>query len=168
MNTTIEQTNSKNNNLIISLYGSEIAVGIEGTKEEINQQFNRFFNIGGAAPNCTESFCSEDSDTGDNYLHFLSDRFAYFLSSEEDMIKAFETEQFMIMNTKSNPEYKGKKDGILNEVKTLARELYKNIKRESFMLYKTSEQVAFKQLDGGAPSLDLSSVNFFSSHAYVS
>ena len=166
MNTTTEQT--KNSNIVISLYGSEIAVGIEGTKEEINQQFNRFFNMGGAAPNCTTSFCSEDSDTGDNYLHFLSDRFAYFLSDEEAMIKALETEQLMNMNAKPNPEHKGKKDGILNEVKALAKELYKNIKRENFMLYKTSEQVAFKKLDGGAPSLDLSSLNFFSTHAHVS
>lgn len=166
MNTTTEQ--NKNSNLVISFYGSEIAVGIEGTREEINQQFNRFFNMGGAAPNCTTSFCSEDSDTGDNYLHFMSDRFAYFLSDEEAMIKALETEQLMNMNAKSNPEHKGKKDGVLKEVKALASEIYKNIKRENFMLYKTSEQVAFKKLDGGAPSLDLSSLNFFSSHAYVS
>lgn len=166
-NTTNTQTENKNSNLVISLYGSEIAVGIEGTKEQINQQFNRFFNMGGAAPNCTSSFCSEDSDTGDNYIHFLSDRFAYFLSSEEDMIKAFETEQLMNMNAKPNPEHKGKKDGILNEVKALAKELYKNIKRENFMLYKTSEQVAFKKLDGGAPSLDMSSLNFFSTHSLV-
>jgi hypothetical protein len=47
-------------------------------------------------------------------------------------------------------------------------ELYKNIKRENFMLYKTSEQIAFKKLDGGAPSLDMSSLNFFSTHAHVS
>jgi hypothetical protein len=166
MNNTTAQ--NKNNNLIISYYGSEIAVGIEGTKEQITQQFNRFFNMGGAAPNCTASFCSEDSDAGDNYIHFLSDRFAYFLSNEEAMIKALETEQLMNMNAKPNPEHKGKRDGILNEVKALAVDLYKSIKRENFMLYKTSEQVAFKKLDGGAPSLDMSSLNFFSTHAHVS
>ena len=164
-NTTNSQT--ENSNLVISLYGSEIAVGIEGTKEQITQQFNRFFNMGGAAPNCTAAFCSEDSDAGDNYIHFLSDRFAYFLSHEEAMIKALETEQLMNMNAKPNPEHKGKKDGILNEVKALASELYKNIKRENFMLYKTSDQAAFKKLDGGAPSMDMSSLNFFSSHCYV-
>ena len=166
MNTTTEQTN-RNSNLIVSLYGSEIAIGIEGTKEEINQQFNRFFNLGGAAANCTERFCSEDYDTGDNYIHFMSDRFAYFLSSEEDMIKAFETEQLMTLNSKPNPEHKGKKDGILNEVKAQAVEIYTNLRRENFMLYKTSEQAAFKKLDGGAPSFDMSSVNFFSTHAFV-
>jgi hypothetical protein len=165
-NTTTQQ--DQNSNLVISLYGSEIAVGIEGTKEQITQQFNRFFNMGGAAPNCTSSFCSEDSDAGDNYIHFLSDRFAYFLSDEEAMIKALETEQLMNMNAKPNPEHKGKRDGILNDIKALAVELYKSIKRENFMLYKTSEQVAFKKLDGGAPSLDMSSLNFFSTHAHVS
>ena len=165
-NTTNTQT--ENSNLVISLYGSEIAVGIEGSKEEITQQFNRLFNMGGAAPNCTAAFCSEDSDAGDNYIHFLSDRFAYFLSNEEAMIKAFETEQLMNANAKSNPEHKGKKDGILNDIKALAMELYKNIKRENFMLYKTSEQIAFKKLDGGAPSLDMSSLTFFSTHAHVS
>jgi hypothetical protein len=167
MTTPTTTAQNKNNNLIISYYGSEIAVGIEGTKEQITQQFNRFFNMGGAAPNCTAAFCSEDSDAGDNYIHFLSDRFAYFLSHEEAMIKALETEQLMIANSKPNPEHKGKRDGILNEVKTLAKELYKNIKRENFMLYKTSDQAAFKKLDGGAPSMDMSSVNFFSSHCYV-
>ena len=165
MNTTTEQT--KNSNIVISLYGSEIAVGIEGTKEEINQQFNRFFNMGGAAPNCTTSFCSEDSDTGDNYLHFMSDSFAYFLSTEEDMIKALVTEKIVSANSRSNPEHKGKQGGFLSEVQALAEKEYKQIKRENFMLYKTSEQIAFKKLDGGAPSLDLSSVNFFSTHAYV-
>lgn len=167
MNTTTEQTSNKNSNLVVSLYGSEIAVGIEGTREEINLQFNRFFNLGGAAHNCTEQFCSEESNTGDNYLHFMSDRFAYFLSSEEAMTEAFQTEMLMNANARPNPEHKGKKDGILNEVKALAKELYKNIKRENFMLYKTSEQAAFKKLDGGAPSLDLSSLNFFSTHSLV-
>jgi hypothetical protein len=166
-NTAQNQIENKNSNIVISLYGSEIAVGIEGTKEQINQQFNRFFNMGGAAPNCTSAFCSEDSNTGDNYIHFLSDRFAYFLSNEEAMIKALETEQLMNMNAKPNPEHKGKKDGILNDVKALALDLYKNIKRENFMLYKTSEQAAFKKLDGGAPSLDMSSLNFFSTHSFV-
>jgi hypothetical protein len=165
MTTTTAQ--NKNSNIIISLYGSEIAVGIEGTKEEINQQFNRFFNMGAAAPNCTSSFCSEDSDTGENYLHFTCDRFAYFLSTEEDMIKALATEKIVSANGQSNPEHKGKKGGFLSELQALAEKEYKEIKRENFMLYKTSEQVAFKKLDGGAPSLDMSSLNFFSSHCYV-
>ena len=97
----------------------------------------------------------------------MSDRFAYFLSSEEDMIKAFETEMLVDMNTRPNPQYKGKKDGVLNEVKAKAKEVYSNLRRENFMLYKTSEQAAFKKLDGGAPSLDASSLNFFSTHAFI-
>jgi hypothetical protein len=165
MNNTNTQT--ENSNLVISLYGSEIAVGIEGTKEEINQQFNRFFNMGAAAPNCTSSFCSEDSDTGENYLHFTCDRFAYFLSTEEDMIKALVTEKIVSANSRSNPEHKGKQGGFLSEVQALAGKEYKQIKRENFMLYKTTEQAAFKKLDGGAPSLDLSSLNFFSTHSFV-
>lgn len=157
----------KNQNITISLYGSEIAVGIEGTRDEINTQFNRFFNMGAAAPNCSSAFCSEDSDTGDNYLHFTCENFAYFLSTEEDMIKALVTEKIVDMNGKSNPEHKGKKHGVLADIKQLAVSEYKQIRRENFMLYKTSEQVAFKKLDGGAPSLDMSSINFFSSHCYV-
>jgi len=165
--TPTKQTNENNSNLIVSLYGSEIAIGIEGTKEEINQQFNRFFNLGGAAANCTSAFCSEDSDTGDNYLHFMCDTFAYFLSSEEDMIKAFETESLISFNSKSNPQFKGKKDGVLAEVKQAAKETYQNIRRENFMLYKTSDQIAFKKLDGGAPALDVSSLNYFATHTYL-
>lgn len=165
MNTTNTQT--QNSNLVISLYGSEIAVGIEGTKEQIEQQFIRFFNMGAAAANCTEAFCSEDSDTGNSYLHFTCDRFAYFLSSKEDMIKAFTTEKIVKANSQKNPTHKGKKGGFLAELKTLAKQEYENIKKENFMLYKSSEQAAFKKLDGGAPSLDTSSLNFFSSHCYV-
>ena len=164
---TPTMNNPSTNNLVVSLYGSQIAVGIEGSKEQIEGQFTRFFNMAGAAPNCTSAFCSEDYDTGDNYLHYMSDNFAYFLSSEEAMIKAFETEQLVKINSRSNPEYKGKKGGILQEVVETAKEAYKNIKRENFMLYQTSDQIAFKKLDGGAPSLDMSSLNFFSSHAYV-
>ena len=164
--TPTEQTNL-NSNLIVSLYGSEIAIGIEGTKQEINQQFNRFFNLGGAAANCTSAFCSEDSDTGDNYLHFMCDTFAYFLSSEEDMIKAFETESLVNLNSKSNPQFKGKKDGVLAEVKQTAKETYQNLRRENFMLNKTSDQIAFKKLDGGAPALDVSSLNYFATHTYL-
>ena len=164
---TPTMNNPSTNNLVVSLYGSQIAVGIEGSKEQIEGQFTRFFNMAGAAPNCTSAFCSEDYDTGDNYLHYMSDNFAYFLSSEEAMIKALETEQLVKINSRSNPEYKGKKGGILQEVVETAKEAYKNIKRENFMLYQTSDQIAFKKLDGGAPSLDMSSLNFFSSHAYV-
>ena len=97
----------------------------------------------------------------------MCDTFAYFLSSEEDMIKAFETEQLINLNSKSNPQFKGKKDGVLAEVKQAAKETYENLRRENFMLYKTSDQIAFKKLDGGAPALDMSSLNYFSSHIYL-
>jgi hypothetical protein len=165
--TPTPSTENKNANLIVSLYGSEIAVGIEGTKQEIENQFNRLFNIGAAAPSCSSAFCSEDSNVGDSYLHFTCDNFAYFLSTEEDMIKAFTTEKLIKANSQNNPQHKGKKGGILAEIQALAEKEYKEIKRENFMLYKTSEQVAFKKLDGGAPSLDMSSINFFSSHSYI-
>lgn len=158
MNNTTAQT--KNSNLIVSLYGSEIAVGIEGTREQIEQQFNRFFNLGAAASGCTSKFCSEDSNVGDNYLHFLSDTFAYFLSSEKAMVKALETEQFVNMNNGAdNSKFAGKKFGAMEVVKAQAIEDFKNIKRENFMLYKSSEVVATKQLDGGAPSWDMSDVS---------
>jgi hypothetical protein len=167
MTTTQTNNENKNANILISSYGSEIAVGIEGTKEQINQQFNRFFNVGAAAPNCTSAFCSDDANTGEGYLHFTCDTFAYFLSTEEDMIKGLVTEKLMQANSQSNPQHKGKKGGILAEFQALAEKEYSEIKREGFMLYKTSEQAAFKKLDGGAPSLDMSSLNFFSSHAYL-
>ena len=165
--TQTPSTENKNANIVISSYGSEIAVGIEGTKEQITKQFNRFFNMGAAAPNCTSAFCSDDTDTGEGYLHYTCDTFAYFLSTEEDMIKGLVTEKLMQANSQSNPQHKGKKGGILAEFQALAEKEYSEIKREGFMLYKTSEQAAFKKLDGGAPSLDMSSLNFFSSHAYL-
>ena len=83
------------------------------------------------------------------------------------MIKGLVTEKLVATNRQSNPQYKGKKGGILAEYQALAEKEYSEIKREGFMLYKTSEQAAFKKLDGGAPSLDMSSLNFFASHTYL-
>jgi hypothetical protein len=64
-------------NIIISAYGNGIAVGLHGTKEEIEKNFNRFFNWGATG----------QGELG-SYLHELSDNFSYFLSTEADMLRA--------------------------------------------------------------------------------
>jgi len=153
-------TKNKNSNIVISSYGNGLAVGIEGSNEEIQTQFNRFFNHGAAGRNCTEDFCNEQG-AGDNYIHFLSDRFAYFLSSEEAMLGAILNEKLMGLNAGliDCKSAKGKKDGLLHELKKESQENYNEIRRENFMGFNTSEGNYYKQLDGGAPSWDKSSVS---------
>ena len=158
MENQTNQTMNQNNNLVISSYGNGIAVGIEGSNDEIQIQFNRFFNHGGAGKNCTEDFCNEQG-AGDNYLHFVSDRFAYFLSSEESMIGSLLNEKLTKLNCSPNPSLKGKKGGIFNELKLQSQNEYNLIKRENFMGFKPSEFNSYQQLDGGAPSWDDSSVS---------
>jgi hypothetical protein len=160
MTNTTNQQNT-NNNLVISSYGNGLAVGIEGSREEIEIQFNRFFNHGGAGRFCTEDFCSENGEAGDNYLHFTCDRFAYFLSDDDSMIGAMLNEKLMQANIdpSSNLIHKGKKGGIYNELKENAIQEFSAIKRENFMGFKPSEVNFYQQLDGGAPSWDASSVS---------
>ncbi len=150
-----------NTNIVISSYGNAIAVGIEGSAEQIEMQFNRFFNHGAAGAFCTEEFSSKDGSTGESYLHFTCDNFAYFLSSEENMIKALLNEMLMQCNMEgaNNSMFIGKKGGAMNTLLQNAIESYKNIKRENFMGYKPTENNVYQQLDGGAPSWDASSVS---------
>lgn len=156
-NTTLT---NQNNNLFISRYGAGIAVGMEGTKEQIENQFNRFFNLAGAGHGCTASYCSADKNVGDDYLHWASDNFAYFLSTDEIMEQALVNEKIIQLNSKSNPEFKGKKNGILDELKKQASQEYSQIQRENFMQYKTSENIAMKKVESNNSDLDYSSMSY--------
>jgi hypothetical protein len=94
---------------------------------------------------------------------------AYRFDQLDDKSKVlFEAKnRFQISPDKSIEQIFDERGGILAEFQALAEKEYSEIKREGFMLYKTSEQAAFKKLDGGAPSLDMSSLNFFASHTYL-
>jgi hypothetical protein len=149
-----------NQNLVVSSYGNALAIGVEGSKEEIETQFNRFFNHGAAGRNCTEDFCNEEG-CGDNYLHFTSDKFAYFLSTDEAMVGALLNEKLMTLNSRLGElqSVKGKKGGLYNELKAEAEKDYSLLRRENFMGFKSPEANVYQQLDGGAPTWDSSSVS---------
>lgn len=157
---TTNTTEQKNANLVISNYGNGIAVGIQGSKEQIEIQFNRFFNLGGAANGCTSNYCSNDKNVGDDYLHEMSDSFAYFLSTEEAMLDALTNEKIVNLNSKPNPEFKGRKGGVLSEIKMQAKEEYDKIERENFMQYKTSDVIAMTKIENGKSDWDKSSMSY--------
>jgi len=79
--------------IIISHYGNGIAVGIEGEREAIERAFNRFYNFGNGNPS----------------LHEMSERFSYFVTTEEDLIHALETERVTYwQNTANSLPFKSK------------------------------------------------------------
>jgi|688.fasta_scaffold85978_2 hypothetical protein len=163
----------KKANIIISTYGNGIAVGLQGTKDQIEQSFNRFFNWGAAAPNITFMRSNEDCETnigdmGDSYLHEIFDGFCYFLSTEQDMIKALASEYlFNWQDTSISKQYKGVRNNkkiaglkFREDAQNAAREEFNSYTKENFMLYNKSESPLFKVSDGGAPSYDSSSMTF--------
>jgi len=137
-------------NIIITHYGSGIAVGLEGTKKQIERTFNRFFNWGATS-----------TAEGGDYLHELSDKFAYFLSSEKSMLRALTAETIMrwqdseISGQYKTPSRHHKKNNgkkFLEDAQKVARDEYESFRREPFMQYEKSPVHFYGQLDGGAPS----------------
>jgi hypothetical protein len=137
-------------NIIISAYGNGIAVGLNGTKEQIERTFNRFFNWGATGV----------GELG-SYLHELSDNFAYFLSTEADMLRAMTYETMtrwqdspVSEQYKARPRFHKKPNGekFRADAVQAARDEYNSFARESFMLFAKTPTHIYQQLDGGAPS----------------
>ena len=138
-----------NTNIIISAYGNGIAVGLHGTREEIEKNFNRFFNWGATGI----------GELG-SYLHELSDNFSYFLSTETDMLRAMTYETMTRWQDspvsdqyKARPRFHKKPNGtkFRADAEQAARDEYESFSRESFMLFAKTPTHIFQQLDGGAP-----------------
>jgi guanyl-specific ribonuclease Sa len=172
-----KNTNS-NTNMIISTYGNGIAVGLLGDKASIQQTFNRFFNWGAAASGATNNRCADDSeitigDMGDSYLHEVSDNFAYFLSTDEAMIRAIANEtlckwqdsaassKFKTPRSASRKTTK-KKSGVAfrDEAIKHATEEFNSYQRENFMLYSKTDSPILRVLDGGPSTWDKSGMTF--------
>jgi hypothetical protein len=137
-------------NIVISSYGHGIAVGLEGNKQQIERTFNRFFNWGAIG-----------AGEGVEYLHELSNKFSYFISTEESMVRAMTAENIVkwqdseISGQYKTPSRHHKKDNgkkFLADAAQAARDEYESFKRESFMQYEKTPTHIFQQLDGGAPS----------------
>lgn len=138
-------------NIIISTYGNGIAVGLQGTKEQIEREFNRFFNWGATGV----------GQVG-GYLHELSDSFAYFLSTETDMLRAMAYECMtrwqdspISSQYKSAPLKRGEKKSkgttFRQHARNAAIDEFNSYPRENFMLFEKSPNDIYNELDGGAP-----------------
>lgn len=151
--------------IIISTYGSGIAVGLNGTREQIERTYNRFFNWGAAAAGANYMRSNQDSDMqlgemGDSYLHEISDQFAYFLSTEMDMLRALTTETMtkwqdspVSEQYKARPRFHKKPNGhkFIQDAYNAARTEYNSFRRENFMMFYKTPTHIYQQLDGGAP-----------------
>lgn len=152
--------------ILISLYGNGIAVGLNGTREQIERTYNRFFNWGAAGSNANIERTSGDSEIqlgelGDSYLHHIGDSFAYFLSTEEDMIRAISFENMakwqdteVADQYKTKPRNHKKESGkVFREHASIAaQDEYNTFERENFMLYDKAPTYIYRELDGGAPT----------------
>lgn len=152
--------------VLISPYGNGIAVGLEGTKEQIEREYNRFFNWGAAGANANVERTSGDSEIqhgelGDSYLHHVGNKFAYFLSTEESMIHALTYENMtkwqmtgITEQYKTKPRANKKESGkVFREHASIAaQDEYNTFERENFMLYDKAPTYIYRELDGGAPT----------------
>lgn len=152
--------------IIISTYGNGIAVGLKGTKDQIDREFNRFFNWGGAGANANFMRSNQDSEMqngelGDSYLHEISNNFSYFLSTDAAMLKAINAETItrwqdspVSEQYKAKPRVHKRLQGIkfLEDALDAAKSEYESYERENFMLFSRTPSYVYQQLDGGAPS----------------
>jgi hypothetical protein len=153
-------------NIVISTYGNGIAVGLNGTREQIQKTFNRFFNWGAAGAGANFMRSNQDcemqhGELGDSYLHEIGEKFSYFLSTEKDMIRGLTSETItkwqdsaISEQYKSRPRHHKKPNGtkFVRDAVAAATAEYNSFARENFMLFGKSSSYIYQQLDGGAPS----------------
>lgn len=115
--------------IIISNYGNGLAIGLEGTLDFQEQQFNRFFNFGGTSKNAE--------------LHKESEGFAYFLSSEAEMVNALAAQNFVRYVT----------DGTSKLFKGLPREMDEATRRDAQNEFDSFERENFMARRSEGPSI---------------
>ncbi len=108
------------NKIIISSYGSGIAVGIEGEASFVERQINRFYNYGGMTKN--------------GEFHKESDKFGFFLSSKESMISALSCENFVRFQMDGTSKlFKKNPNAMQNAADQDAVKQFNEFERENFM-----------------------------------
>ena len=110
--------------LIYQDCGLNWAVGIEGSHEEIEGQFNSFFHHGAI------------DQTAD--LHSLCDRFAYIWTTEEKLRKYFiNSSLHLLLNevTGHLAAWTGKKGGVMPYAKKLAQTRFDQMVSERWMKF---------------------------------
>lgn len=128
----------------ISSYGNGLAFGLSGTREQIERSFNRFFNLGVAGANVTSNiddeggWVSNGQTLGDGFLHYIGERFAYFLTTEADIIRGLTWENVRLwQDSPVSAQYKKQKEKFMQDAEQAARDTLSNIPRENFMGWAT-------------------------------
>jgi len=132
--------NKTNGTEVISSYGNGLAFGLSGTREEIERQFNRWFNIGVAGSNVTRNLDDEGGWTtsgktlGDGFLHYIGDGFAYFLTTTEDIVRGLTWENVRLwQDSPISKQYKKMQEKFMNDARKAATDTLNSIPRENFM-----------------------------------
>lgn len=122
----MKNTSPIKNKVLVSSYGSGIAIGLQGATDFITHMENLFFNYGGV------------SDRAD--LHWETDTFAYFLSTREKAIDALalKNQVTMIMRGESKAFKKNPK-GFEDYCLTNAQDEFASYENESFMNQRLGE-----------------------------
>ncbi len=138
--------------LIHNNAGGKVAIGVEGTKEEREQVFNRFYNYGGVNGRLHEMQAEQDGTPG----------FSYFLGYEEELLAAMQAhiivsrrfspadKTFKATYSERNGQKKKKGLVFLSMIEAAAEEEFYSWPRETF-LGNDGEPIVFRELDGGAP-----------------
>lgn len=129
---------------VISSYGNGLAFGLSGTREQIERSFNRFFNLGIAGANVTSNideeggWSSNGRTLGDGFLHYIGESFAYFLTTEADIIRGLTWENVRLwQDSPISAQYKGKPTKFMIDATQAAQDTLSNIARENFMGWAT-------------------------------
>jgi hypothetical protein len=115
-------TKHPENKILISSYGSDIAVGLQGEPDFVEKQLNRFYNYGAMSKR--------------GGFHEESPSFGYFLSSEDNMIKALATEYFVAFQMDGTSKlFKGKPELMEQATIEEATADYEKFEHENFMMH---------------------------------
>jgi hypothetical protein len=128
----------------ISSYGNGLAFGLSGTRQQIERSFNRFFNLGIAGANVTSNiddeggWVSNGQTLGDGFLHYIGESFAYFLTTEADIIRGLTWENVRLwQDSPISKQYKGKAEKFKADALQAAKDTLDGIARENFMGWAT-------------------------------
>jgi hypothetical protein len=131
-------------NEMISCYGNGLALGLSGTKAQIERSFNRFFNLGIAGANVTSNideeggWASNGQTLGDGFLHYIGERFAYFLTTEADIVRGLTWENIRLwQDSPISAQYKGNAEKFKADALQAATDTFKALPRENFMGWST-------------------------------
>ena len=139
----------------ISSYGNGLAFGLAGTKAQIERSFNRFFNLGIAGANVTSNtdeeggWASNGETLGDGYLHYIGESFAYFLTTEPDIVRGLTWENIRLwQDSPISSQYKRNPEKFKADALKAAQDTLASFPRENFMgwtIDRTEEGFALRE-----------------------